>query len=431
MDTTAESSGRSGFRAIRPRRLRLAASRRQSRTCSARLIWRDTITGEWKRDGQALITPSETNDQARNRLYLPVTGKLPEEYDLELKLARVGETPKGWEALNVGLVSGDVQATFYLYGGSQRLEFGLANIDGKPATENGTRKHIGDWPLKKAFAVQIQVRRPEQQLTVRALVDGQEAWRWQGDAKRLTPTWTAPESGKLFLGSTLACRIDSILLTPVAAANSSGAAAAATSSGGLDLDRKAAEWILSIGGGFWAGTEQGQVFVDQAAKLPREKFPMLSVFLFDNKQLTDDGLKNLGGLKQITGVHPYNCPELTDEGLKTLGSLATLRQLNLNHCRQITNAGVAHLRNLSQLEMLRLFGCTKLTDACLNDIERFSNLTDLSLGRLSLASASIRRLSKLSRLENLDLRETRVTDADLGTLAPSRNSKSCASAPRR
>ena len=28
------------------------------------------------------------------------------------------------------------------------------------------------------------------------------------------------ESGKLFLGSTLACRIDSILLTPVAAANS-------------------------------------------------------------------------------------------------------------------------------------------------------------------------------------------------------------------
>ena len=100
---------------------------------------RNTITGEWKRDGQALITPSETNDQARNRLYLPVTGKLPEEYDLELKLARVGETPKGWEALNVGLVSGDVQATFYLYGGSQRLELGLANIDGEPASENGTR----------------------------------------------------------------------------------------------------------------------------------------------------------------------------------------------------------------------------------------------------------------------------------------------------
>ena len=145
---------------------------------------------------------------------------------------------------------------------------------------------------------------------------------------------------------------------------------ASASNSSIDPDRKAAEWILSIGGGIWAGTEQGQVYVDKAEKLPREKFPVLSVFLFDNKQLTDDGLKNLGGLKQITGVHPYNCPELTDEGLKTLGGLTTLRQLNLNHCRQITIAGLAHLRNLSQLEMLRLFGCTKLTDACLNDIER-------------------------------------------------------------
>jgi serine/threonine protein kinase len=377
-------------------------------------LTRDIIEGSWQQDGKALLAPREGNPPGRNRLYLATSAPVPQEYDLSLTLSRREEPVKGWEAFHVGLVSGNTQVTFYIYGGKRALEFGLANIDGKPASQNGSLKQVGDWPLNKPAAVTIQVRRPEQKLALRALVEGAEVWRWEGQPQRLTPSWTAPESSRLFLGSSLACRIEAITLTPSGAAISADASASDSS---IDPDRKAAEWILSIGGGFWAGTEQGQVYVDKAEKLPRERFPVLSVFLFDNQQLTDEGLKNLAGLKRITGVHPYNCPELTDEALKTLGSLTTLRQLNFNHCRQITNVGLAHLKNLAQLAMLRLFGCTRLTDACLNDIERFSNLTDLSLGRLSLSSASFRRLAKLSRLENLDLRETRITDADLESLS--------------
>jgi hypothetical protein len=176
---------------------------------------RDVIEGPWQRGGKALLSPPEGNPPGRNRIYLPTPSPLPQEYDMSLTLARREEATKGWEALNIGLASADARATFYIYGGEQSLQFGLANIGGKPANDNGTRQRIRDWPLNTPVAMTVQVRRPDGRFHVRALVEGAEVWRWEGDPQQLAPTWTAPDSSRLFLGSSLACRMDAITFAPV------------------------------------------------------------------------------------------------------------------------------------------------------------------------------------------------------------------------
>ena len=133
---------------------------------------RDIIEGPWQQDGKALLSPPEGNPPGRNRLYLSANTPVPQEYDLSLKRVTREEPVKGWEAFHVGLVSGNTQVTFYIYGGKRALEFGLASIDGTPASQNGSLKQVGDWPLNKPTAVTIQVRRPVQKLALRALVEG-------------------------------------------------------------------------------------------------------------------------------------------------------------------------------------------------------------------------------------------------------------------
>lgn len=91
--------------------------------------------------------------------------------------------------------------------------------------------------------------------------------------------------------------------------------------------------------------------------------------LAENRNVTNDGLKYLRGLTQLTG-------------------------LNLSSCT-ITSAGVEHLRQLTHLEHLNLSYCNKLTDPALKTLEAMRNLVFVDLqGCLSITKGGLARIRR-------------------------------------
>src|SRR5450755_4504991 len=65
-------------------------------------------------------------------------------------------------------------------------------------------------------------------------------------------------------------------------------------------DRKAAEYVLSIGGSVRINEHDRDIKI--AADLPKELFQLTSVDLRDNKQVSNDGLSNFNGCKNLRHV---------------------------------------------------------------------------------------------------------------------------------
>ena len=95
---------------------------------------------------------------------------------------------------------------------------------------------------------------------------------------------------------------------------------------------------------------------------------------------TDETLKHLKGLPNLTSLDLSFCDQITDAGLKHLKDLPNLTSLNLSGCWRITNAGLEHLKSLTNLTSLDLRDCSKITDAGLGHISGLTNLTSLELG---------------------------------------------------
>ncbi|MDG1894588.1 MAG: hypothetical protein P8J37_06750 [Fuerstiella sp.] len=81
---------------------------------------------------------------------------------------------------------------------------------------------------------------------------------------------------------------------------------------------------------------------------------------FEDKPLTDAGLRHLRGLANVQKIW-LNGTKITDAGLEHLKGLSTLKELGLFET-DVTDAGLHHLHVLSNLEDL-IVERTKVTDA--------------------------------------------------------------------
>jgi Leucine-rich repeat (LRR) protein len=106
-------------------------------------------------------------------------------------------------------------------------------------------------------------------------------------------------------------------------------------------DRKAAEWVLSIGGSVTINDGQDRE-IKAAKDLPAGPWTLRVVDLHDNPKVTDAGLKELARLKQLQWLHLYQT-KVTDAGLKELAALKNLHTLDLRDTK-VTDAGLKELR---------------------------------------------------------------------------------------
>ncbi len=155
-----------------------------------------------------------------------------------------------------------------------------------------------------------------------------------------------------------------------------------------DPDRRAAEYVLSIGGTVRINGADREIRA--VADLPRGAFRLTFVHLNGNKQVTDAGLAAFD-----------NCTNVTE--------------LHLVGCKQVTDAGLAHFKDCKALADLRL-SSTRLTDAGLANFKDCKKLTNLELHFTNVSDEGLRTLKDCKSLKSIFLEGTHVTDAGLAHL---------------
>jgi tetratricopeptide (TPR) repeat protein/Leucine-rich repeat (LRR) protein/tRNA A-37 threonylcarbamoyl transferase component Bud32 len=153
-------------------------------------------------------------------------------------------------------------------------------------------------------------------------------------------------------------------------------------------DRRAAEWVLSIGGNIHIlVNNQGRSLGGADTKLPNERFQLTQVDLYLNQKVTDVGLACFRGCKNVTA-------------------------LNLGHAR-VTGAGLAHFKECKELKELRLVGGTAGIDAGLANFKDCKNLTVLDLNGTGVTDAGLAYFKRCKNLTVLNLFADPVTDKGL------------------
>ena len=89
--------------------------------------------------------------------------------------------------------------------------------------------------------------------------------------------------------------------------------------------------------------------------------------------VTDQDLKELVKVDQMTSLGLSLCPQVTNEGLKELGKLKKLNSLSLGG-PHITDATLKELANFQQIVRLDLAHCPKVTDKGIKELGRLKNL---------------------------------------------------------
>jgi serine/threonine protein kinase/Leucine-rich repeat (LRR) protein len=223
-------------------------------------------------------------------------------------------------------------------------------------------------------------------------------------------------------------------------------------------DRRAAEYVLSMGGTVKI-TEKGMERPATAiGELPRGAFELTSVILGQNEKVSESGLAAFKDCKNLTTLHLFvisvtpagmshfrNCTKITnlslygtqssdaalahfrdckqltlldltytqvsDLGLSYFKDCKDLRSLNLRGTL-VTDAGMAHFKDCRNLESLVLDG-TKVTDAGMAHFKDRKNLSQLSLVDTNVTDAGLVNFKNCTNLTGLDLRNTPVSDAGL------------------
>jgi len=153
------------------------------------------------------------------------------------------------------------------------------------------------------------------------------------------------------------------------------------------------------------------------AKLPAPDTPF-GLYLY-RRELTDDLVKELAGLKNLQALNLDWNQEVTDEGVKALAGMKNLRMLSLSDTK-MTDAGVKELTRLKNLRSFDLSG-TQVTDDGMMDIASIKGLQTLNLGHTKVSDAGVKEVASLQDLRALRLSNTKVTLAGVKELAELKN----------
>lgn len=106
---------------------------------------------------------------------------------------------------------------------------------------------------------------------------------------------------------------------------------------------------------------------------------------------------------------------VTDAGLAKLTALKQLRRLDISGA-PITPSGIKRLESLQNLERLSIWNCELLDDTIAPTLAGLPNLRTVDLSYTSVGDATIQQLTRLTKLKEVYLTDTRVTAASADSL---------------
>jgi Leucine-rich repeat (LRR) protein len=178
----------------------------------------------------------------------------------------------------------------------------------------------------------------------------------------------------------------------------------------LDVDRRAAEWVLSVGGNivFTTGADRA-LAVSARGPLPAGPFMLKNVHISQCPQVTDDGLTNLRGCLQLSSISAWNT-QITDGGLAVLTDNRRVPFRNLTRIfadrTRITNDGLRLLAGSDQINRLSLIR-TDVSDLKLIT-EQFPSIETLAIGGTGVPADMLAHLEELPLLRGLDVSDSQL-----------------------
>ena len=174
-----------------------------------------------------------------------------------------------------------------------------------------------------------------------------------------------------------------------------------------DPDRKAAEYVLSVGGTVWLNGKQE---VKALADLPKGRFDLTTVWLRDCAAVTDAGLAACAGVTKLVHLDLVNT-QVGERGLSYFKDCPEITVLDLDNT-PTTDAGLAHFHNCAGIVSLWLGG-TRVTDKGLAGFSGYRSLYQLDLRGTGATDAGLANFKGCADLWYLALDGAKVTDAAL------------------
>ena len=214
--------------------------------------------------------------------------------------------------------------------------------------------------------------------------------------------------------------------TPVRNASTGGAAATMNEAGKSARaplkkfppgdDRKAAEWVLDMGGSCQINDRRGTKTVTKLEELPEGRFDIKYVALDQAKPTkanpgTFDTLAPLANLKALEVIETHFHP-ISDKDTEVFATLPKLRGLYIYDSKSFTGERLAELSTLSELVTLRLQR-TAITKLGLEQISLLPGVESLDLNSTSVQSEDLPVLQKLKNLKSLQVESTEVPPTNL------------------
>lgn len=132
------------------------------------------------------------------------------------------------------------------------------------------------------------------------------------------------------------------------------------------------------------------------------------------KKLSDEGFRALFGLENLKIISMQSC-RFSDEGFNGLERLRNLEVLYLSRMPNFHGAGVKYLQKLPDLKKLRI-DRMRMKPGSFAQIAKLKNLRVLSLEGCRPGINDIKELSKLPRLEVLDVANTALSEDGFSAL---------------
>ncbi|MFT7633996.1 MAG: Leucine-rich repeat (LRR) protein [Mariniblastus sp.] len=135
----------------------------------------------------------------------------------------------------------------------------------------------------------------------------------------------------------------------------------------------------------------------------------LTVLGLNDTNVTDNGFKQLAGL-DLREIHLFRT-SIGDETLKVISEMPNIVTLNLRDTR-LSDQGIEYLTKLKKLQKLDLSECNApgITDASGEKFAKFTELTQLNLWATKFSDKGLEPVTALRKLTWLNLDNTKVTD---------------------
>lgn len=187
-----------------------------------------------------------------------------------------------------------------------------------------------------------------------------------------------------------------------------------------DNERRAAQWILDLGGELEVQSNRQKIEVKARTQFPNEPFHVEKVTLFA-KPAADGQLPGLGNhaeylddFQHPTGLYLRNLT-LEHADLERIGNLTNLQLLAIQNCH-ITNTSLGHFKLLRRLQTLNLQG-SSFDDRAIEHLDLQTSLESLNLNQTKITDKCLTYLQKRLLLQQLFLDNTAVTDAGMTEVA--------------